>query len=191
MLSEEDFAAQLLKRIYRILPVQKLKNYIKSFRLIPTVIMNPVTGEVEISFSPGSRDLAPLEDVLNLIEKLGKPEDKIIVVLDEFQDIFRINTGLDRMLRSVIQVHKNVNYVFMGSNESMIRDIFEKKDSPFYRFGILYPLGKIPEAKFRLFLEYNFTGIVNDPGTVSGYKRGSQYHTHTIHSSLLLWYGNS
>ncbi len=167
VLSEEDFAAQLLKRIYRLFPVQKLKNYIKSFRLIPSVIMNPVTGEVEVSFSPGSRDLAPLEDVLNLIEKLGKPDDKMIVVLDEFQDIFRINTGLDRMLRSVIQVHKNINYVFMGSSESMIREIFEKKDSPFYRFGILYPLGKIREVKFRLFLEYNFTGVAGDPGTIS------------------------
>ena len=168
VLSEGDFAAQLLKRIYRIYPVQKLKNYIKSFRLIPSVIMNPVTGEVEVSFSPGSRDLAPLEDVLNLIEKLGKPDDKMIVVLDEFQDIFRINTGLDRMLRSVIQVHKNINYVFMGSSESMIREIFEKKDSPFYRFGILYPLGKIQEVKFRLFLEYNFTGVAGDPRTISG-----------------------
>ncbi|HOS71392.1 MAG TPA: ATP-binding protein [Bacteroidales bacterium] len=168
VLTEEDFAAQLLKRIYRIFPVQKLKNYIKSFRIIPTVIMNPVTGDVEISFSPGSRDLTPLEDVLNLVEKLGKPDDKIIVVLDEFQDVFRINTGLVRMLRSVIQVHKNINYVFMGSSESMIREIFEKKDSPFYRFGILYPLGKIPETKFRLFLEYNFQGIADDPATVSG-----------------------
>ncbi len=167
VLTEGDFAAQLLKRIYRIFPVQKLKNYIKSFRIIPTVIMNPVTGDVEISFSPGSRDLAPLEDVLNLIEKLGKAEDKIIVVLDEFQDVFRINTGLVRMLRSVIQVHKNINYVFMGSSESMIREIFEKKDSPFYRFGILYPLGKIPEAKFRLFLEYNFRGITGDTGSIS------------------------
>jgi hypothetical protein len=149
IISEDDFASQLLKRVYRIFPMQKLKGYIKSFRLIPSVILNPVTGEAEISFMPGSRDLTPLEDVLNLIEKLGKEDKKIIVVLDEFQDIFRINAGLDRMLRSVIQNHKNINYVFMGSSESMIREIFEKKNSPFYRFGTLFTLGKIPEEKFR------------------------------------------
>ncbi|OQA17547.1 MAG: Archaeal ATPase [Firmicutes bacterium ADurb.Bin354] len=168
VLSEEDFAAQLLKRVYKVFPGQKIKNYIKSFRIIPSLIMNPVTGEIEISFTPGSRDLAPLEDVLNLIEKLGKPENKVIVVLDEFQDTSRINLNLNRMLRPVLQVHKSINYVFMGSSESMIREIFEKKDSPFYRFGILYPLGKIPQAKFRLFLEYNFTGIVNDTDTIAG-----------------------
>jgi len=167
IVSEEDFASQLLKRVYRIFPMQKIKGYIKSFRLIPSVIMNPVTGEFEISFKPGSRDLNPLEDVLNLIEKLGKEDKKIIAVLDEFQDIFRINTGLDRMLRSVMQNHKNINYVFLGSSESMIREIFEKKDSPFYRFGTLLILGKIPEEKFRLFLEYNFTGFIKEAGIVS------------------------
>ena len=167
IISEDDFASQLLKRVYRIFPMQKLKGYIKSFRLIPSVILNPVTGEMEISFIPGSKDLTPLEDVLNLIEKLGKEDKKIIVVLDEFQDIFRINNGLDRMLRSVIQNHKNINYVFMGSSESMIREIFEKKNSPFYRFGTLFTLGKIPEEKFRLFLEYRFTGFVKEAGILS------------------------
>ena len=129
--------------------------------------MNPVTGEVEISFTPGSRDLSPLEDVLGLIGKLGKEDEKIIIVFDEFQDIFRINSGLDRMLRSVIQNHKNINYVFMGSSESMIREIFEKKESPFYRFGTLYTLGRIPQEKFRLYLEYRFTGFVEDAAAVS------------------------
>lgn len=154
VLSAEDFASQLLKRIYRIYAVEKLKSFIKSFRIIPTVNINPVTGEPEISFSPGLRDLRPLEDVLNLIEKLGASgKKKIIVVLDEFQDIFRIDKGLDRFLRSVIQNHKHVNYIFMGSSESMIREIFEKRSSPFYRFGILMTLGKIERGKFILFLE--------------------------------------
>jgi AAA+ ATPase superfamily predicted ATPase len=153
VLSPDDFASQLLKRIYRIYPVQKIKGFIKSFRLIPSVIMNPVTGETEISFKPGSGDLAPLEDVLNMIEKMGSAENKIIIVLDEFQDIFRINDGLDRILRSVMQNHRNINYIFLGSSESMIRDIFERKNSPFYRFGSLMTLEKIPYLKFNKFLE--------------------------------------
>ncbi len=157
VLSVEDFASQLLKRIYRIYPAQKLKNYIKSFRLIPVVNINPLTGEHEISFKPGSKELAPLEDVLNLIEKLGTNKNKIIVVLDEFQDIYRIGEGLDRFLRSVMQNHSNINYVFMGSSESMIREIFEKKSSPFYRFCTLMTLGKIPREKFILFLDEKFT----------------------------------
>jgi hypothetical protein len=159
VLSAEDFASQLLKRIYRIYPVQKLKSYIKSFRLIPVVSINPVTGEPEISFKPGSRELTPLEDVLNLIEKLGTDKKKIIVVLDEFQDIFRIDRMLDRFLRSVMQNQRHINYIFMGSSESMIREIFEKKSSSFYRFGTLMTLGKINKDKFKLFLEEKFADI--------------------------------
>ncbi len=159
VISADDLAAQLLRRIYRIYTIQKLKSYLKSFRLIPSVIMNPVTGEVEISFRPGSGELTPLEDVLDLIEKLATKSAKTIVVLDEFQEIFRINEGLDRMLRSVMQNHHRVNYVFLGSSESIIREIFEKKGSPFYRFGSLMTLNKIPEEKFSRFLEDKFIGI--------------------------------
>jgi len=156
VLSAEDFASQLLKRVYRIYPVQKLKNYIKTFRIIPVVNINPVTGEPEISFKTESKKLTPLEDVLNLIEKLGTDKKKIIVVLDEFQDIFRIDSGLERFLRSVMQNHRHINYIFMGSSESMIREIFEKKSSPFYRFGTLMNLSKIEYEKFLKFLEKKF-----------------------------------
>jgi hypothetical protein len=55
----------------------------------------------------------------------------------------------------------------MGSSESMIREIFEKKESPFYRIGTLFTLGKIMEEKFRLFLEYNFSGLVKETGDIS------------------------
>ena len=159
ILSADDFASQLLKRIYRIYPVQKLKSYLKSFRLIPSVNINPVTGETEISFKPGSKEFTPLEDVLNLVEKLGTAKKKMIVVLDEFQEIFRIGSGLDRFLRSVMQNHRHINYVFMGSSESMIREIFERKNSPFYRFGSLMTLGKISPDKFTLFLNEKFAVI--------------------------------
>ena len=47
VISSDDFASQLLKRIYRIFPVKKIKGFIKSFRLIPSVIMNPLTGETQ------------------------------------------------------------------------------------------------------------------------------------------------
>ena len=165
--SPGDFAAQLLKRIYRVFTMEKLKGFIKSFRLIPSVIINPVTGETEISFRSGQKDLTPLDDVLNLIGKLGTPKNKLIVILDEFQEIFRIGDGLDRVLRSTLQTHTGVNYVFLGSSESMIRKIFEKKSSPFYRFGTLITLNKIAAGKFAKFLEGNFKEICDRSKEIS------------------------
>jgi hypothetical protein len=46
-----------------------------------------------------------------------------------------------------------VNYVFLGSAESMMRQIFESKKSPFYHFGYLMAMDKIPHADFLRYLE--------------------------------------
>lgn len=151
-----DFAAQLLKRIYRIYPFEHLKQLLKSFRIVPTLNINPLNNEVDINFQPVSSGLPLLEDVFNLIEKLGGNAKRPIIVLDEFQDINRIGSGLDRKLRAIIQHHKNINYVFLGSMESMMRDIFEKKKSPFYHFGQLLPLKKIPYDDFYEYLIIGF-----------------------------------
>jgi AAA+ ATPase superfamily predicted ATPase len=195
VISADDFAAQLLKRIYRIFPMQKLKGYIKSFRIIPSVVVNPVTGEVEISFRPGSKDLDPMEDVLNMIDKLGSDRKKIVVVLDEFQDIFRIHAGLDRLLRAVMQNHRNINYIFMGSSESMIREIFEKKSSPFYRFGSLMTLGKITVEKFSAFLEKRLASKTKQYKTVThtilGITACHPYYTQQLAFTVWELYGRT
>ncbi len=167
VLSNEDLAAQLLKRIYRIYPVQKLKNLIKGFRVIPVVNINPVTGQTEISFKTENQKLAPIEDVLDLAEKISTDKKKIVVVFDEFQEIFHIDKGIDRFLRSVMQSHKNLNYIFLGSNESMLMEIFEKKNSPFYRFGSLMTLDKIPIPEFIEFLSGRFRRLTKHYDIIS------------------------
>jgi hypothetical protein len=66
-----------------------------------------------------------------------------------------------------MQHHRNINYIFLGSQESLIRDIFEKKKSPFYHFGMIMQLGKIPESEFLGFLIKRLRGICKHPETVS------------------------
>lgn len=158
----EDFAAQLLKRVYRVYPFEKIKQLIKHFRIIPTLTINALTNETDVLFKPTSSYLFPFEDVFDLIEKLGSPKKKPIVLLDEFQEIKRIGKNLEKHLRSILQYHNNVNYVFLGSQESLIREIFEKNKSPFYHFGILFSLGKIPRNEFQTYLSKRFNQITND-----------------------------
>jgi len=150
--SIDDLASQLLKRIYRIYPAERIKHFIRDFRIIPTVSLNPATNEVDIAFQHASVDFPMLEDVLNMIDKLSSEKKRVIVVMDEFQEVSRLNTNLVRQLRSVMQHHQHVNYVFLGSQESMIREIFDKKKSPFYHFGFLLTLSKINRPDFRNYL---------------------------------------
>lgn len=165
--SVEDFAAQYLRRIYRIYPAEKIKQFIVNFRIIPTINLNPVNGEMEFSFSGKTADTPILEDVLNLLEHLSSPKNRPVVILDEFQDILRLGTGLDRQLRSIIQLHQNINYVFLGSQESMMRDIFEKKKSPFFHFGLLLSIQKINHEEFREFLVNGFKNVLKDQNKIA------------------------
>ena len=51
-----------------------------------------------------------------------------------------------------MQEQKHINYILLGSQESMMTDIFEKKKSPFYHFGELMRLGKLPREDFHEYL---------------------------------------
>ncbi len=167
IMSGEDFAAQILKKIYKISTIEKLKGFIKSFRIVPSVSINPITGEPDVTFRNEKGGTAPLEDVLNLLDKISNKNERILVALDEFQDIFRIGKGYDRLLRSVMQHHKYINYIFAGSSESMIRRIFEDKKSPFYHFGELMTLERIPEQEFVRFLNQEFKKISKSPAVIT------------------------
>jgi len=156
-----DFANQLLKQLFKKYPFEKLKFLVRNFRVVPMLSVDPVTNNVEVGFQPHIDSFVHLEDVLNLIEKLGEEKIRPIVVLDEFQELLSLDKSLDKRLRSVIQFHKNINYVFMGSSESMMKQIFENKKSPFYHFGQLFTLDKIPYSDFLSFLQYRFETITD------------------------------
>ncbi len=165
--SAPDLAAQLLRRIYREFPFERIRQYVKHFRIIPTISVNPVTNEVDVSFQPGSNSPAVLEDVLNLMEKLSKKNNRLIVVFDEFQELANIDAGLLHQFRSVMQHHQKINYVLLDSQESLMKEIFEKKKSPFYHFGLLMNLEKIPYKEFYEFLSEKLKSILEDYNKVS------------------------
>jgi uncharacterized protein len=160
--SSTDLAAQLLKRIYRVFLFEKVRQFVQHFRIIPTISINPITNQVDVAFQSDSSYLPVLEDVMNVMEKLSNEDNKIIAIFDEFQEAGRINPDLLRQLRSIMQQHKLVNYVFLGSQESLIKEIFERKKSPFYHFGMILQLGKIPQTDFENYLINGFSPISGD-----------------------------
>ena len=135
VVSVEDFAGRLLKEIFRIYKFEKIKYLIKNFRVMPTFSLNPMTDGVDVAIQPMVDNRVLIEDVFALLQTLATEEDRIIVVFDEFQEITNIDKNLDRLLRAIMQLHKNINYLFLGSQESMMREIFEKKKSPFFHFS--------------------------------------------------------
>lgn len=150
--SEVKLAAMIHKAIYRLHPMQKIKDALQRLRIVPTLSFNPTDGTFEATFAPNVDGQTVLEDAVDLLETLSDPENCTIVVLDEFQEVLGLGNGIDKRLRAQMQLHKNVNYVFLGSQESMMTAIFEQVKSPFYHFGLLMHLKKIPRDDFELFL---------------------------------------
>jgi len=150
--SVADLSAKLLREFFKVHPIQRLKHAITHFRIIPTITTNELTGTLDVSFQPGVDASMLLEDVMALIESSQTEDDRLVVVLDEFQDILELDSRLDKKLRAIMQEQKHINYILLGSQESMMTDIFEKKKSPFYHFGQLMRLGKLPREDFRHYL---------------------------------------
>ena len=150
--SVSDLSAKLLREFFKVHPMERIRHLIANFRIIPTISTNPITGSMDVSFQPGVNASILLEDVMDLIEKAHTEQDRIIVVLDEFQEILDLDSKLDKQLRSIMQEQKHINYILLGSQESMMTEIFERKKSPFYHFGEMMRLGKLPREDFHRFL---------------------------------------
>ena len=152
IVSVQDLASNLLKEVFKLYPWEKIKHLMTHFRIIPTISTNPMGDGVDVMFQPSTNGVVALEDAMKTIEKVSTPEKRMIVILDEFQEIMSIGKGLDKQLRAIMQLQHNINYVLLGSQESMMTEIFERKKSPFYHFGKLMHLDKIPYEDFREYI---------------------------------------
>lgn len=152
MLSIEDFASKILRELFRLYPLERIRHLMTHFRIAPMVSTNPITNGIDVSFQPVINGIVLLEDAMALLEKVSTENKKLIVVFDEFQEIMNIRKGLDKQLRSIMQEQQHLNYILLGSQESMMTEIFERKKSPFYHFGKLMHLSKIPYEDFRTYV---------------------------------------
>ena len=177
--SVQHFAHKLMNALFRVYPMERLKHLMTHFRIVPTISTNPMTDTVDVSFSPivNNTEII-LEDAMNLLEKVSTEEHRLIVVLDEFQEVVTLAKGFDRQLRSIMQMQKNINYVFLGSQESMMENIFEKKKSPFYHFGQMMRLNKIPREDFRQYIAERLDEMLAD--SILDFTNCHPYYTQQI-----------
>lgn len=141
--------------------VRKGFEFVKSFlpRLLPKMVLRP-SGLPEIEFEYNHRkSVFPLlPDLLEAANKLAvKRKRKAVVAFDEFQEIAGFEDDeVEREMRSHFQAHRQVAYVFLGSKQHLMRQLFLNKNRPFYHSGKHFQLGKISKADFASFISNNF-----------------------------------
>ncbi len=185
VVSTEDFAAKLLKEIFKIYPWERVKHLMSHFRIVPTISTNPFTDGIDVSFQPTTDSNVLLEDAMEMLEKVSTAERRLIVIFDEFQEIMQIAKGLDKQLRAIMQMQKNLNYMILGSQESMMTETFERKKSPFYHFGMLMRLDKIPFDDFQVYVQERLSPVLPEQGETASKEILSLTRCHPYYTQQL------
>ena len=136
------------------------KEYLTSFNPRLTIGKEEI-GEITLTFQ--KRKVGQdWEQLLDLPEKIAKKKNcRIVVCIDEFQQIgeFSDTLNFQRTLRSVWQHQQNVSYCLYGSKKHMMNEIFALPSMPFYNFGQIVNLKKIPESDWVKFILEKFQEV--------------------------------
>ena len=164
IIDERDFFSRYAKAVLKISYTKAdeilefLKNAFKSIK--PSIAIESLDNSFSLGINFTHRDVEQgFEDILNLPQLVAKKKNvRLLVTFDEFQNVANFNNPeiFQAQLRSVLQYHKNVSYVFFGSRKHMMEDIFHSKSAPFYNFGDVIWLKKISEEDFVPFLIEKF-----------------------------------
>lgn len=148
----------------------------------------------EISLSFGVKpDAMDIDNILNLPEKIAKNKKcKIVVCVDEFQQIGEYPDSLyfQRKLRSHWQHHEHTSYCLFGSKKHMMKELFEKSNFPFYKFGDLFYLDKIAEDDWVEYITSRFKSAnkeIRESVARDICKLTDNYSSYVQQLSWLLW----
>ena len=164
VVSLEDFVTQYARVLYREAApvVGALKHVAGLFRRVSPKIGIDDEGKPELKFEIASRKagVAALRDVLELPAKIC-PAGRTLVVLDEFQEVESLGLGaqFERTMRSVIQNHEDISYVFLGSKTHMLERMFASPSKPFYNSAQKFVLSRPPEDESRRFVVERFRSV--------------------------------
>src|SRR3989338_9509191 len=138
--SHRDFLQQVLRALKSKQGIgRKLKEWLEKLsklKLVTSVDADPSTGQWSYSIHP---DFSSEKDVKELIQDtftaFGKLNEHVFIAIDEFQKISQLEDGgwLEGTIRTQMQELKKTVFLFSGSRKSVIYDMLNNQNSPFYK----------------------------------------------------------
>lgn len=196
--SEYDFYRQLATAIIQQTS-SKIEEWMitaKEFlsRLITKVSFSPDSiQEYALSFEFPDKDSSE-QDILQLPERIAQKKGlRLVICLDEFQQIaeFQDSITFQKKLRSVWQHQQNVSYCLFGSKRHLMTELFSDTSNPFYKFGDMMFLKKIPTEEWIPFIcrKYQETGkIITEKQVERICKVTENLSSYVQHLSWIVWY---
>jgi uncharacterized protein len=164
--TKERFAERLAAAIYAEIaaPKARLKDkalaMFQGLRIAPSVLVDPMDGRLSFSFGFGHSDAdidGTIEMLLELPAKIAAERDqRVVLILDEFQEIVDLDPDFPKLLRSVFQAQPDVCHVYLGSKRHVMHDLFSDANEPFWRSAKQMEIGLIPADEFARFIHRRF-----------------------------------
>ena len=142
-LDENDFIDAILTGLTQI--ESKLERILKQMAGLKVAgSIDPVTNLPTLSASIKPREKPEyLEKALTILASYSKKQ-KLLVVFDEFQEVAKYSEkGFEKRLRKVIQGHRNISYIFSGSQKHILIEMFDSTKRAFYKMARSFPLENI------------------------------------------------
>ncbi|MFO7671644.1 MAG: ATP-binding protein [Bacteroidales bacterium] len=133
---------------------EKLTGFIRSIGASLS-IGNDGRPSVDIIYHDRNQVFNRLEEIFQFLEENSSP---VIIAFDEFQEIKKYTDSmpLEAKLRSLVQRYHNIRFIFSGSEQHLIADIFSSIDKPFYQSTRMIELKKIDTTQYHQFITTHF-----------------------------------
>lgn len=134
-------------------PGKKIWSFVKSLR--PVFSFDQLSGDPKVAFNVDQETAKRnLSEVFRMLEQHPR---KVVIAIDEFQQIVDYpDNKADAWLRSIVQQLKNVQFIFAGSQQHIMTELFTAPSRPFYRSTQLIKLREIEEDKYKRFIQDHF-----------------------------------
>jgi AAA+ ATPase superfamily predicted ATPase len=134
-----------------------------------------------------------LSKAIDFINDFSKKNNrKIVFGMDEFGDLQKLN-GIEiiKLFRSKLQIQSNASYIFSGSYESVMNELFVSSKSPFYRFARIIKLDRISHQDFSTYIKKVFEKInieieTDAIGKILNFTNGHPYYTQLVCQQIQL-----
>ena len=151
-ISEKDFITKIFQALNQL-----ESNFERLLKSVSSALKN-IKLNLSIDSSTGGTLVSPsfeainekivLEELMNILSKYSQKR-KLVIAFDEFQEVANYTEeGFEKRLRSFIQQHSNICYLFSGSQQHLITEMFNSNNRAFYKLAESFPLGKIETKNY-------------------------------------------